>query len=176
MPNEDQTNPESSPLAALQDTLAEDASHHPAVESTPASAETPEEGDGPDAPRSGTVWQDVEGNPMMEIELGSQSHKHQTCFHVQLFGPGCLECKHLVEDAEVDFKKCHFTMGNTHCPAAYFKLGFVGERVKWEKKVERIRALPAGVDRTNRTLALLDAVREIENQDLRHRILGMIGI
>ena len=121
-------------------------------------------------------FQEVEDNPMLVVETGSPLHKDGTCFHVQLFGTGCLECISLVEGAEVDYKKCHFTQGNTNCPAAYFRVEFIGERVKWEGKVKRIQALDDGVDKTNRKLELLDDVRNIEDGDLRQRLLTMLGL
>lgn len=121
-------------------------------------------------------FQDVEENPMLVVETGSPAHKDGTCFHVQLFGSGCLDCVSLVDGAEVAYKKCHFMQGNLHCPAAYFRIEFIGDRVKWESKVKRIKDLPDGVDKTNRKLALLDEARNIEEGDLRQRILTMLGL
>lgn len=144
---------ESSPLSALTSSLPEVS---------------------PVAP--GSNFQEVDENPMLLVETGSALHKDGTCFHVQLFGSGCLDCTHLVADAEVTYKKCHFSQGNMHCPAAYFKIEYIGDRVIWEKKVSRIEAMPSGVDRTNRKLELIDAAREIDDADLRHRVLSLLGL
>lgn len=126
-----------------------------------------------DAPRARL---DVDDNPMLVVETGSPLHKNGTVFEVQLYGDGCLDCKHLVEGADVDYKKCHFIQGNEHCPAAYFKIVYIGDRVIWDKKVKRAKDLPQGADRTNRLLALLDEARDIESDDLRQHIMGLIGI
>lgn len=36
---------------------------------------------------------------------------------LQVFKPECLKCGHLVSFAEHRYKSCHFTAGNTMCPA-----------------------------------------------------------
>lgn len=106
----------------------------------------------------------------------SPMHKDNTVYTVELFGSGCLECTHLVEDAEVEYKKCHFLQGNTACPAAYIRIGFIGERVKWENRVRKALDQPKGPGRTARILALLDDARGIESDSLREHVLGMLGI
>lgn len=145
---------DSSPLAVLQSSMPEVSGVEKAVGS----------------------FQEVEENPMLVVETGSPMHKDGTCFHVQLFGTGCLDCVSLVDGAVVEYKKCHFTQGNTNCPAAYFRIEFIGERVKWESRVKRIQGMTEGVDKTNRKLELIDDVRNIEDGDLRQRILTMLGI
>lgn len=105
----------------------------------------------------------------------SDQHKGGTCFHVELFGSGCLDCKHLVDDAEVDYKKCHFQNGNVACPAAYIRISFIGEQVKWESRVRKVQELPKGENRTNALLALIDKAKEIESDSLRSYVMGLLG-
>ncbi len=112
---------------------------------------------------------------MLEV-IDSPLHKNGQCFNVQLYADGCLDCKSLVQDAQTDFKKCHFTAGNLHCPAQYFKISFIGEKVKWEKRISKIKAMPVGAERTDCMLGLIEKARDIESDDLRTQILGLIGI
>ena len=117
----------------------------------------------------------VTGPDMLEV-IDSALHKNGQCFNVQLYADGCLDCKSLVQDAQTDFKKCHFTAGNLHCPAQYFKISFIGEKVKWEKRISKIKAMPIGAERTDCMLGLIEKARDIESDDLRTQILGLIGI
>jgi hypothetical protein len=106
----------------------------------------------------------------------SATHKGGTCVVVNLFGSGCLDCIHLVEDADTDFRKCHFSKGNTNCPAAIMRIQFVGARVKWEAKAKKVLAMEKGTDRQNAIMAFMDEAREIEEQGLRQYVLGLVGI
>lgn len=36
---------------------------------------------------------------------------------IEIFKPECLGCGHLVPFVDHKYKKCHFSRGNTHCPA-----------------------------------------------------------
>ena len=106
----------------------------------------------------------------------SATHKNGQVYEVELFGSGCLECSHLVEDGDVEYKKCHFTMGNTACPAAFIKLTFIGERVKWDKKIDNVLGMTPDVNRRNKLLALIDAAKEIESDALQAHVLGRLGL
>lgn len=39
----------------------------------------------------------------------------------------CLRCKHLVEGATKNFKKCHYDQGNEDCPAREVRIAPVGK-------------------------------------------------
>jgi hypothetical protein len=93
---------------------------------------------------------------------------------VDLYADGCLDCKHLVEGADTDFVKCHFSRGNVHCPAANVKIQFVGARVRWDKKIEKIEAMEAGIGRTNAQIAMSIEAQEIEEESLRTYVLGKL--
>ena len=96
---------------------------------------------------------------------------------VNLFGSGCLDCKHLVEDADTDFRKCHFLKGNAHCPAAVMRIQYVGARVKWEVRAKKILAMENGVDKQNAKINYLSMVNEeIEEDTLRSYAMSLIGI
>jgi hypothetical protein len=108
--------------------------------------------------------------------MDSPMHHEGIVYNIELFGTGCLECKHLVDDADVDYKVCHFSKGNMACPAAYIRIKFIGDRVKWEHRVKKLTAMPRGSDRTNRMLMLVEQAKEIESDALREHVLQMIGL
>jgi hypothetical protein len=41
---------------------------------------------------------------------------------VEIFCENCLQCKHLVPHAQQSFKQCHYSKGNTKCPAAEIQI------------------------------------------------------
>ena len=107
----------------------------------------------------------------------SKEHTGGTCVVVNLFGSGCLDCSHLVEDADTDFRKCHYTKGNTHCPARVLRIQFVGARVKWEVRAKKILAMENGLDKQNAKINYLSQVNdEIEQDTLRYYAMSLIGI
>jgi hypothetical protein len=91
----------------------------------------------------------------------------------KLYGQGCLECAALVEDASEPARKqpCHFSKGNTHCPASSARIEFVGERITY---LARIRKARANGD-SNRVIRLMT---ELENKPLsfKNAVLAELGL
>lgn len=111
-------------------------------------------------------------NKFLDLQEGD-TPKQDVCI-VNVYADGCFDCKHLVEGASVDYVKCHFSRGNTHCPAANIRIHFVGARVKWDKKLAKIEAMEAGIARTNAQIALSTEAQEIEEDNLRTYVLGKV--
>jgi hypothetical protein len=111
-------------------------------------------------------------NKFLDLSEGD-TPKQDVCI-VNLYADGCFDCKHLVEGAEVDYVKCHFSRGNTHCPASNIRIQFVGARVKWDKKIAKIEAMEVGIARTNAQIALSTEAQEIEDDSLRTYVLGKV--
>ena len=122
---------------------------------------------------------DVASSDVSQFVFGedSKDHKGGTCVVVNLFGSGCLDCAHLVEDADTDFRKCHYSKGNTHCPALVLRIQFVGARVKWEIRAKKILAMENGLDKQNAKINYLSQVNEeIDTDTLRYYAMSLIGI
>lgn len=108
------------------------------------------------------------------LDLSEGATRKQDVAVVSLYADGCFDCKHLVEGGEVDYTKCHFTRGNVHCPAQNVRIQFVGARVRWDKKLQKLSEMEAGVTRRNAVLALSDEAREIEDESLRNYVLDLV--
>ena len=95
---------------------------------------------------------------------------------INFFGTGCLDCKHLVEGAEMDYRNCHFSKGNQNCPARSLRVQFIGERVKWESKVNKVKALPnESLERRVALRNLYDQACNIEDEGLQAHVLSLLG-
>lgn len=111
-------------------------------------------------------------NRFLDLSEG-ETPKADICV-INLYADACFDCKHLVENADVDYAKCHFSRGNEHCPASNLRIQFVGPRVKWDKKIAKIEAMEAGIAKRNAQTALFDAAREIEEESLREYVMSKI--
>lgn len=56
-----------------------------------------------------------------------------------LYNANCMQCKHLSETGSTAFVECHYSKGNTQCPAAEVRFVVVGEAVEYAKRVLRAR-------------------------------------
>lgn len=56
-----------------------------------------------------------------------------------LYSGNCVGCKHLYELGTVLHEECHYSNGNTQCPASEVKLVVVGEAVDMARRVLRAR-------------------------------------
>ena len=56
-----------------------------------------------------------------------------------LYSEKCLTCKHLVEIGKVDNRDCHYSKGNTECPASEVRLVIVGEALSYAQQVIEAR-------------------------------------
>lgn len=161
MTNQTLETPSDPLLAGIQKAYAENLESEPAGDSTEDEAGYFDE-------ENGSLI-----NPLMEA-FDSDLYHNKTGIKISLFGEGCLDCKSLVKGAEQDFKKCHFLQGNTHCPAQYFAIDFIGVQVLWESKVTKALAKEDKQERTNAILALVDKIRGLEDDELREKLLGML--
>lgn len=59
--------------------------------------------------------------------------------HLALYSENCIKCKHLVTTAEKCYNKCHFSKGNSFCPAAELQIVVVGKAARWAKLVKEAR-------------------------------------
>jgi len=70
-------------------------------------------------------------------------NKEGTMLVLQAYASGCLECTALVLDPDLpqssSLPKCHFSLGNTNCPAASCRIEFVGEKVQFMNKWKRAK-------------------------------------
>lgn len=60
---------------------------------------------------------------------------------MQVFVPECLTCGYLVTGAtkERPIPQCHYSKGNTHCPAAEVKIVVAGKAFLYAEKVAAAR-------------------------------------
>src|ERR1700730_15176439 len=56
-----------------------------------------------------------------------------------IYRPECLKCSHLVELGNKTYDKCHYTKGNTHCPASEVKIVVIGQALLYAGKVKLAR-------------------------------------
>lgn len=108
------------------------------------------------------------------LDLSEGPTRRQDVAVISMYATGCFDCKHLVDGGEIDYTKCHYSRGNTHCPAQNVRIQFVGARVKWDKKLHKLQAMEPGVTRRNAVLALSDEAREIEDEALRNYVLDLV--
>lgn len=93
---------------------------------------------------------------------------------LKMYGPGCLECAEIVEDAPSSGSKlpaCHFSKGNAHCPASSARIEFVGERVVTLRKIRKAQETKD----SNRLLRLMG---ELESRPLafKNAVLVELGL
>lgn len=59
---------------------------------------------------------------------------------LEVFGSGCLECSHLVDDPELvvssEVPPCHFKLGGSHCPARFVRITMIPE---WRLFADRLK-------------------------------------
>lgn len=129
-----------------------------------------------------TVETTITQPPLMTIEPNPE-FADGNCFKLSLYATGCLDCAAMVaEDPSHELidrrdQNCHYLNGNTHCPAQYFKIEFIGRRVIWDRKVARVKELPEGSsERTNAAIALMTKAAKIEDDDLRNKVMYQLGI
>lgn len=90
---------------------------------------------------------------------------------VEAYAPGCLDCSHLVPTGLNEYTDCHFSTGNTFCPAQSIKIVFTGRRNIFLKKLTDARK---SCD-SNRVLKIL-ATLEKEPIELKNFVLKSTGI
>lgn len=90
---------------------------------------------------------------------------------IEAYATGCLNCTHLVPTADIEYTDCHFTAGNTFCPAQSVKIVFTGRRNVFVTKLKTARASGD----SNRVLKIL-ALLEKETIDFKDFVLSKAGI
>lgn len=60
--------------------------------------------------------------------------------YLALYSPRCKRCGHLDPDEERKFNKCHFSAGNTECPAQEVRFAVVGEAKRLAGAIKKARA------------------------------------
>jgi len=60
--------------------------------------------------------------------------------HLALYSRNCKQCGYLDPEESRLFEKCHFTKGNTECPAQEIQIAVVGEAKRLARQVQRLRA------------------------------------
>jgi hypothetical protein len=90
---------------------------------------------------------------------------------VEARSTGCLDCTHLVSTGSTEYTKCHFSAGNTSCPAQSVKIVFVGRRNFF---LEKLKAARAKGD-PNAILRVMAAL-EVEPLDLKNFVLTNVGL
>lgn len=60
--------------------------------------------------------------------------------HLALYSSNCKRCGHLDPEEEKKFNKCHFSAGNTECPAQEVQLAVVGEAIRLAKAIKKARS------------------------------------
>jgi len=93
-------------------------------------------------------------------------------FKVALYADGCVNCSHLFPHPDNNPQdSCHFTVGNTNCPAAYIRFEVVGKRISLLKRITEAR----NKKDSNRVLQLLTKLDEL-NLDDKNWVLSQIGL
>lgn len=90
---------------------------------------------------------------------------------LEAFAPGCLNCTHLVPTGSDEYTDCHFSKGNTFCPAQSVKIIFTGRRNTFLNKLKVARA----TSDSNRVLKILASL-EKEPMELKNYVLTKAGI
>ena len=75
---------------------------------------------------------------MDKTKTSSTEHEKD---HVAIYSDNCFECQHLVPSKTKKFSTCHFTKGNTHCPAQGVLLVVVGKAYRYAHQVLAARNL-----------------------------------
>ncbi len=90
---------------------------------------------------------------------------------VEAFNKNCLKCSHLIPEASTEFETCHFSQGNTSCPAQSVKIVFVGMRQHYVKRLQEAR----DTQDSNRVLRIL-AKLEAESLEVKEYVLRKVGL
>ena len=59
--------------------------------------------------------------------------------YLALYSTKCKRCKHLDPEATQAFTNCHFSKGNTECPAKEVRIAVVGEAKRYAKAAKKAR-------------------------------------
>lgn len=59
--------------------------------------------------------------------------------HLALYSRNCKTCKHLDPEEEKVFEKCHFSKGNTECPAQEIRFAIVGEAKRFATALQKAK-------------------------------------
>jgi hypothetical protein len=59
--------------------------------------------------------------------------------YLALYSPNCKNCGYLDGDEKRKFEKCHYTNGNTECPAKEVQFAVVGEAKRFANAFKRAR-------------------------------------
>lgn len=60
--------------------------------------------------------------------------------HFAIYSENCLSCKSLVDSpSTVEFKKCHYSQGNSECPASEVTIIIVGKALSVAQRVHEAR-------------------------------------
>lgn len=113
------TNPPNASVAvALSAALA-------AVDPKPTSSPEPKEQTFIDNDIDQEKESDVEDNPfkgLLDDGLEDEDDQKDDFGTVEIFQEKCLTCSHLVAFAQKSYSKCHFSKGNTQCPAQSLRI------------------------------------------------------
>jgi hypothetical protein len=60
--------------------------------------------------------------------------------YLALYSAKCKRCKHLDPEESKAYTKCHFTSGNTECPAQEVQFAIVGEVKRFATAIKKARA------------------------------------
>ena len=95
-----------------------------------------------------------------------------TAFQIKLYGEGCTECGHLVSTAEEKQTDCHFSKGNSFCPAAFTRIVFVGHKMRFLQKLQKAQK-SKDTNRILKVLSLLET-EDLETKEFVLREAGML--
>lgn len=59
--------------------------------------------------------------------------------YLAVYSEKCLRCSHFVEGAQRTYTKCHFSKGNSYCPAKEVRVVIAGRMKYLKKKLESAR-------------------------------------
>lgn len=109
--------------------------------------------------------------PTLEFREDVPNTFSGNAFEVRLYGEGCLDCKHLVPSAEEAENDCHFSNGNSFCPAAFTRVVFVGHRMRYVSKINKYKA-------SGNTNLLLKVLGDLEKEELDTKdfVLKEVGL
>lgn len=60
--------------------------------------------------------------------------------HLALYSRNCKKCKHLDPEEKIAYDKCHYTNGNTECPAKEVQISVVGMARRFAKAMKKAQA------------------------------------
>lgn len=59
--------------------------------------------------------------------------------YLALYSARCKKCSHLDSEEKIAYDKCHYTKGNTECPAQDMQLAVVGQAKRFAREAKLAR-------------------------------------